>query len=585
MRNRANHFQPSRLWLTCAPILAPSLFATAAVAQVQPPTREELRPVPVAPPPPRDARLTVEGDMERAPCPLADPRNANITVTVNDVAFNNLKGMSIGELRPSFERFLGKPQPVAVLCEIRDAAATALRERGYLAAVQVPTQTIENGTVRLEVLYGRVTAIRVRGDATGAERKLAAVLGRLTEDEIFDRRHAERYLLLARDLPGYDVRLTLKPAGTAPGDLIGEVTVQRAALFVDASVQNLAASETGRWGGQMRAQFNGLTGLGDATAVSFYATSQFSEQKLVQITHEMRPGTEGLTLGGQLTFGWTKPDLNAPAGTAALRADTLFATLEGSYPLIRSQGRNLRLAGGMDFLDQKVKLLVPLSRDKLRVAYLRADFDAIDLSRPTAPGWRMAATAELRKGLDLFGASPDCSAGCAANVLASARPDGKPTGTAMRGMAELEVAAASFASFLLRGRGQLAFDPLFSFEEFAGGNYTVGRGYAPATIIGDSGLGLQAELRGPRIDIGARATSKLQPYAFVDRAWVWNRNDGSSKPEHLTSAGGGIRMEIDRRARLDLGVAVPLERAGIQATRGNPRIMLTFTTRLFPWGD
>ena len=44
---------------------------------------------------------------------------------------------------------------------------------------------------------------------------------------MFNRYQAERYLLLASDIPGYVVRLTLRPAGTVPGDVIGDVTVQR----------------------------------------------------------------------------------------------------------------------------------------------------------------------------------------------------------------------------------------------------------------------------------------------------------------------------------------------------------------------
>ena len=120
-----------------------------------------------------------------------------------------------------------------MICEIRDAAATMLRNKGYLAAVQVPTQKIENGIVRLEVLYARVTAVRARGQVGGAEDKIAGYLSKLTEDEIFDRNRAERYLLLARDLPGYNVQLTLKPAGTAPGDLIGEVSVLRRPYALD----------------------------------------------------------------------------------------------------------------------------------------------------------------------------------------------------------------------------------------------------------------------------------------------------------------------------------------------------------------
>ena len=37
--------------------------------------------------------------------------------------------------------------------------------------------------------------------------------------------------------------------------------------------------------------------------------------------------------------------------------------------------------------------------------------------------------------------------------------------------------------------------PLLSFEEFSAGNYTVGRGYDPGALLGDSGFGTQAELR------------------------------------------------------------------------------------------
>ena len=193
-------------------------------------------------------------------------------------------------MRRTWSDFAGSEQPVAVICEIRDRAATYLRDKGYLAAVQVPTQRIENGVVQLEMLYARVTTVRARGQTGGAEAKLAGYLNKLTEDEIFDRNRAERYLLLARDMPGYNVQLTLKPAGTGPGELIGEVSVIRQPYALDAVIQNLAASETGRWGGQLRGQVFGLTGLGDSTFVSVYSTLDFKEQQIVQIGAQLPPG-------------------------------------------------------------------------------------------------------------------------------------------------------------------------------------------------------------------------------------------------------------------------------------------------------
>lgn len=78
----------------------------------------------------------------------------------------------------------------------------------------------------------------MRGNATGAERIIAAYLNRLVGRPVFNREEAERYLLLASDVPGRVVRLTLRPAGTAPGQVLGDVTVQRTPVYADGNVQN-----------------------------------------------------------------------------------------------------------------------------------------------------------------------------------------------------------------------------------------------------------------------------------------------------------------------------------------------------------
>jgi hemolysin activation/secretion protein len=275
----------------CLLLASAALSATApAVAQTIAPTREELTRITQPPPEPKPT-LNIVGGVERSPCPLADPRFADVRVTINDVVFNGLKGATPEEMRSTWAPLAGTEQPVAVLCEIRDAAATLLRNKGYLAAVQVPTQRIENGVVRMETLYARITTVRARGQTDGAEAKLAAYLGKLTEDEYFDRNRAERYLLLARDLPGYNVQLTLKPAGTGPGELIGEVAVLSRRYSLEFTAQNLAAQETGRWGGQLRGQLYGLTGLGDVTTLAFYSTPDFKEQKILQLAHNAFAGS------------------------------------------------------------------------------------------------------------------------------------------------------------------------------------------------------------------------------------------------------------------------------------------------------
>ena len=209
----------------------------AQAQQTAPPTREEIQRDQL------DQRLrargdavSVEGAIERAPCPLANPQFANIRFTLREAQFSGLGPVDPAILRDSWATFAGQDMPVAAVCEIRDRAATALRRAGYLAAVQVPVQTIENGIVKFDVILARVSDVQVRGEAGPSAAALQKYIDKLTGQPVFNIDDAERYLLLARDIPGLDVRLTLQPAprdaGAQPGDVIG--------VGVEGSVHTLA---------------------------------------------------------------------------------------------------------------------------------------------------------------------------------------------------------------------------------------------------------------------------------------------------------------------------------------------------------
>ena len=287
--------------------VAAQLFASASVATMAvpahaqsapdllPPTREEVTRPDVPVPQTRAPRLEVEGGIERAPCALDSPDFKDIRFTLRGAEFEGLERLSAAELAPAYSDYVGAEHPISVVCEIRDRAATMLRDAGYIAAVQVPEQRIADGVIRFNVLMARLADVRVRGNATGAERTIAGYLNQLTKQPVFNRYEAERYLLLASDLPGYNVRLTLRPAGTKPGEVIGDVTVQRIPAYVDFNVQNAGSKELGRWGGLLRGQLFGLTGLGDRTTLSIFSTSDFHEQQTVQLGHDFRIGAEGLS--------------------------------------------------------------------------------------------------------------------------------------------------------------------------------------------------------------------------------------------------------------------------------------------------
>ena len=108
----------NRNTLLAAMVVTQPYFVDAADAQtVSAPTRDELQrdQIPSIAPQ-RKSRLTIDGDIERAPCPLADPRFANVVVNFSTVSFDNLKSVdpaSLDGFGANLQESLCRSQPVA----------------------------------------------------------------------------------------------------------------------------------------------------------------------------------------------------------------------------------------------------------------------------------------------------------------------------------------------------------------------------------------------------------------------------------------------------------------------------------------
>lgn len=563
-----------------------------AVAQAvpAPPTREELQAQAPAAPEPQPSRLTVEDTVERGPCALADPAMAQVRVNFAQVRFTGLPGVPDAALDEAWRDLAGRDQPISTLCEVRDRAATTLRRMGFLATLQIPPQRIETGgTVQLNVLAAKLASVEVRGRAGHAERQIAAHLRQLTSRPWFNTHEAERQLLLLRDLPGFDVRLTLRPAHAGPGEVIGELVVRRRPVELVVGAQNLSSRATGREGVMAQLTLNDLTGMGDRTTFSLYNTVQTGEQTVLQLAHDFALGPDGLRFGGRFVYGRARPDVVG----GAFVSHTWLGAAELSYPFVRRQAANLAGAAGFEAVDQLIDFAgVRLNADRLRVAYGRLSGQWIDGGSLAGrggftlgePRLRLGLSVEARKGLSGLGASRACVplANCLPPHVPISNLVADPQGGLLRAEAEQEFRPVRGVTLALRERGQYSSAQLLSYEQFTLGNYTVGRGYDPGAVQGDKGVALAAELRLGRLRPRSPEAVALQPYGFVDAGWAW-ANDGFTPLRRLVSVGGGVRARWADHADLNLLLAVPLERAPGQSQLGAARVLLTFSTRLVPW--
>jgi len=564
----------------------------ASAQNLQPPTREELnvgrneaqRP----------NRLTIEGGLERGPCPLAEAQFANVRVKFSSVEFSGLPGVPPAVLEAAWRDLAGRDQQIAALCEVRDRASAILRERGYLVAVQVPPQRIPaNGTVKMDILAAKLVEVELRGDTGPSAKLIAAHVDKLTGKPWFNTHDVERELLLLGDMPGYDVRLTLRSAERAPGDVIGIVQIERRPAEAVVGTQNLGSPETGRWGFFGEAAFNDVLGLGDRTTFSLYNTYDWQEERIIRISHELALNANGLRFGGSILFGHTNPDI----ANGFFKSKTVAGEAYLTDALIRRQASSLFATAGLDVVDQKLSFAAtPLSDDKLSVLFVRIDHQAVDPASIRGEGdytlreprWRTSTEIELRQGIDAFGASSGCKpiASCLppnvgiSNVLAD------PTAFVARLHGAFEFRPMPHLTLALSPVVQVAGSALLSYEQISFGNYTIGRGLDPGIVLADNGVGTSLELRYGSLYPRKRDGFAFEPFIFVDAAKGWLHDKGARPdPHEVLTAGGGVRARWGDH--LDLGVifAAPLERAGYQAKRGPARLLLTLTARLLPWGD
>lgn len=527
----------------------------------------------------RGVRIERDGGM-KAGCPFDD---SPLKVTLTGVTFADARG---GVLNDKLARSLGRvtvpqgEQPIRVICDVRDAANQALRADGWIASVQLPQQDLQD-TLRLDVLSARLSEVRVQGDPGPYAKALAKVTGPLAALDPLNERDAERILLKAIDIPGLDVRLALAPSDAGPGVVVGNLSVDFHRFAAVFNVRNYNARNIGRETAFARIDVHGITGLSDRTFIGGQASLDFEEQLILQGGHEFGLGESGLRLGGQVTHAWARPAIQ----NLDLQTDTLIANVGLTYPLVRTPLKRSNLALGFDYIDQDTAIgATPLNRDALRTIYLRAEMQGRRLRFDRSTWLAYSAFAEVRKGLDVFGATQFAGPLGFAQTdgLTASRPFGDAEALVVRG--GFDATAFLGNSFDLRARveGQWTDDPLLNFEEYAIGNLSIGRGYDPGANSGDRAIGASAEAGVTLLD-DIQKRRRVQGFGFFDIVALRNLDPFTPSPERtLASVGGGVRVFFGSGMTAEVTYAKPLDRAlAIDAEKPPERLLFSLTTR-FP---
>jgi hemolysin activation/secretion protein len=501
---------------------------------------------------------------EPGPCPL---RDSTLTFQLKSVAFSGAVGVAAKSLDQASRTQVGKTIPVSSICDIRDRAAAILFSHGILARVEIPAQRIADGQLQLDVIEARIAGIRFHGDAGPAQAKVEGYLEHLRGLAPFNLNVAQRYLLLAADVPGVQIQAAIRPSAEGRGAVDLDVTISRRILAVAANVQNYGSQTLGPWAGLARVDVKGLTPYGDQSSLVVYSTSDLVEQRVAQLIEEFRPWDRGLILRGSVSYAWTRP--GGVLAPLKLDGNAIDAEFSANYPLLRTRRINLNASGGLAIVNQNTDFSGggALIDDKLRVFFARLDGTA----RKSLLGMPFEGEAgfEVRQGINALGASK-------VGDTALSRANGDPQALVGRADGHASLAFTSWLQGYVGYQAQYASQPLLSYEQTAVGNLTIGRGYDPSSVTGDRGAAAAAEARLTpfRLPAGFSASA----YTFYDLAYV-EYVDNSQKTT-VRSAGAGLRISAPQGVDIDVFYADPFDKPTPSASSKPPaRVMLAITYR------
>jgi len=519
------------------------VLAPAALAQVPPqlpPTiepgriQERLEPRPAL----RPAEIPELRGAEREPPEALK----GVRVTLKSVRFEGVTAMPLERLQQQAQPYIGREVSVADLFELARQLTATYRGAGYiLSQVIVPPQSLAQGVLTLRVVEGYISGVRVEGD-TDARARLAELGEKIRASRPLQAAVLERYLLIANELPGIQVRSILAPSQT-PGaaDLILLVTPKRFEGY--ASLDNYGSRYLGP------AQLSGGVAVNriagdDQLRVAGTAAGE-SEMGYGEIAYNRVLNSEGLRLGASASSTHTRPGDALEPFEIRGRADT--AGLSLAYPFVRARNSSLLGRALFDYRDIDTDILgTRVIEDRIRA--LRLGLAWLQLDRLDGQNTLFV---EYSKGLGGTKADdPLKSRAGASGDFAKATFDYE----------RFQPLGGNFGLTLGLG-GQWTDEPLLSSEQFALGGRRFGRAYEPAELAGDRSLA--ARIEPAYFGRPAGALQSWQLYGFWDGGTVWYQDDpvsGRRPAQSLASAGFGTRLFGGRWLSATLEAAWPLTR-------------------------
>lgn len=215
------------------------------------------------------------------------------------------------------------------------------KKQGYfLAKAYLPKQKLENGTLVIKVLEGRLGQVILNNQSNIKDKIIYRYTNQIPVDQALQQQQANRTLLLISDVSGVGQIQANLQAGEQIGqtDLVLDVLGQKA-LSGRVGVDNVGSGYTGQYRFSGYLESNGFMGYGEKLSAQMLS----SDQDLVSGSLNMQFPIAGNGLWIGSGYSRTEYELGKQFKLLEAKGTADNYNLNLTYPLIRSQKANLNL--------------------------------------------------------------------------------------------------------------------------------------------------------------------------------------------------------------------------------------------------
>lgn len=449
------------------------------------------------------------------------------TFVLSGFKFEGNHSHTAKELTATLKDYIGQPVSLSSLNEAANKITKYYHETSKIIAnAYIPPQELEDGTVRMVIVEGKLGNVTVSGNTNYTSKFIRQHITGAVNKSPLRSSDLERALLTLNQNPGLQVRSVLE-RGSQPGTVDVHVAVKdKRPIGLSLAYNNYGSDSISRnryivgldlinpmnFGGHLSAQVV----VGDNPRNLTYGSGKL----------DVPVGNRGTRVGVTASQGfYDVPVLFADLG---LKGNSSSSSIFVRQPLILS--RDLILTGeiSLESRDDNFFLLgVRTSADRIRTVNILLDASLNIL------GGNSIVAAKFTQGLGGF-------LGGLKNGSHSSRKGGDNQFARIVLSAAHSQPISSHWSIYGALSGQWTDDSLVTGEELQIGGVGSVRGYVPGEQIGDYGYRSSVELR-----YAYQGRVPWVAYSFIDHAHVWRYLPfiSQDKGDLLTGAGLGLNMQ------------------------------------------